>query len=195
MTEAIALEPARTALLVLDYQAGIVGMLADAEPLLARAAKALEAARAARLKILHVGVEFRPSYPEVAPRNVLLSQRIAQSERFLSSSPETAKLPAVAPRKNEIVLSKRRISAFTGTELELILRSLEIDTLIVFGVVTSSTVLSTVRHAFDADYRLLVVGDCCADPDPALHAVLIEKVLARQARITSAEELAASATG
>jgi nicotinamidase-related amidase len=51
----------------------------------------------------------------------------------------------------------RRLTAFAGTDLETILRAREIDTLILFGVATSGVVLSTVRHAADADYQIIVV--------------------------------------
>jgi nicotinamidase-related amidase len=48
-------------------------------------------------------------------------------------------------------------------------------------------VLSTIRHAADADYRLIVVADCCADPDPEVHRVHVEKLFARPATVTTAE--------
>ena len=47
--------------------------------------------------------------------------------------------------------------------------------------------LSTVRHAADADYKLIVVGDCCGDRDPEVHRVLVEKVFVRQTTVTTAE--------
>lgn len=64
-----------------------------------------------------------------------------------------------------------------------------IDTLVLAGIATSGVVLSTVRHAADADYRLVVVSDCCADRDPEVHRVLLEKVLARQTTVTTAAEV------
>jgi nicotinamidase-related amidase len=47
--------------------------------------------------------------------------------------------------------------------------------------------LSTVRHAADADYQIVVVGDCCGDRDPEVHPVLTEKLLVWQATVTTAE--------
>ena len=77
---------------------------------------------------------------------------------------------------------KHRISPFIGTDLETPkLRANGVDTLVLAGVHTSGVVLSTVRHAGDLDYRLVVVRDCCADPDAQLHAILLESVIARQA--------------
>jgi nicotinamidase-related amidase len=96
---------------------------------------------------------------------------------------------AVAARPGDVVVTKHRVSAFAGTDLEIVLRANGIETLILTGIATSGVVLSTIRHAADADYRLIVVADCCADPDPEVHRVLIEKVFARPATVTMAEAI------
>ena len=49
--------------------------------------------------------------------------------------------------------------------------------------------LSTTRHAADADYRVTIVRDCCGDPDDEVHRVLMDKILARQAQVVSAADL------
>lgn len=72
----------------------------------------------------------------------------------------------------------------------MILRASHIDTLVLAGVATSGIVLSTVRHAADNDYRLVVAKDCCADRDEEVHRVLMEKVFTRQATVARAEEIA-----
>ena len=82
------------------------------------------------------------------------------------------------------------MSAFAGTDLDLVLRANGIETLILTGIITSGVVLSTLSHAADADYTLLVVRDCCSDGDAEAHRVLLEKVFPRQATITTAAELA-----
>jgi nicotinamidase-related amidase len=81
---------------------------------------------------------------------------------------------------------KHRVSPFVGTDLETLLRANGIDTLVLAGVHTSDVVLSTVRHAGDLDYRLVVVRDCCADPDREVHDMLLSRVFPRQATVTSA---------
>ncbi len=74
----------------------------------------------------------------------------------------------------------------------MILRANDIETIVMFGIATSGVVLSTLRHAADADYRLIVLKDCCSDRDAEVHRVLTEKVFPRQATvITAAEFLAA----
>jgi nicotinamidase-related amidase len=83
------------------------------------------------------------------------------------------------------------VSAFAGTDLAMVLRAKAIDTLVLAGISTSGVILSTVRHGADADYRLVVVKDCCADADDEVHRVLTEKVLVRQATVLSASEVTA----
>jgi nicotinamidase-related amidase len=67
-----------------------------------------------------------------------------------------------------------------------------VEHLILTGIATSGVVLSTVRQAADADYRLTVVGDCCLDSDAEVHSVLIGKVFPRQATVTTAEAMIAA---
>ena len=69
----------------------------------------------------------------------------------------------------------RRVNAFAVTDLKMIVRANEIDTLILMGVATSGVVLSTLLHASDQDYRLLVVKDCCTDLEAGVHHCLVEK--------------------
>jgi nicotinamidase-related amidase len=89
-----------------------------------------------------------------------------------------------------VVVTKRRVSAFTGSDLEVVLRSQEIGKLVLAGISTSGVVLSTLREAADKDYELVVLSDCCADGDPEVHRVLLEKVFPRQAEVLDAESWA-----
>jgi nicotinamidase-related amidase len=136
---------------------------------------------------MYVVVGFRPGYPEVNPRNPSFGP-VVQSGRFVTETPGSDVHPALKPEATDVVIVKHRVGAFAATDLDLILRSKSIDTLILLGISTSGVILSTVRHASDADYRLLVVSDGCADRDAEVHGVLMGKVLARQATVlTSAE--------
>ena len=86
---------------------------------------------------------------------------------------------------------KRRTGAFATTDLEAILRAKEIDTLVLAGIATGGSVLSTVRAAADLDYTVVVLADCCADADEEVHRVLCEKVLPRQATVATAADFQA----
>ncbi|MGA9718296.1 MAG: isochorismatase family protein, partial [Acidobacteriaceae bacterium] len=62
-----------------------------------------------------------------------------------------------------------------------------IDTLVLFGIATSGVVLSTLIEASDADYRLAVIGDCCADLDSAVHDCLIQRFFPKRGSVFSSE--------
>ena len=95
--------------------------------------------------------------------------------------------PDIAPQPGDIMVTKRRISAFTGSDLEVILRAKRIEHLILTGISTSGVVLSTLREAADKDYRLTVLSDCCADPDEEIQQVLINKIFPRQADVITVQ--------
>jgi nicotinamidase-related amidase len=185
-----ALDPAKTALLVMDLQADIVARFADGSAaLLERTATLIAAARAAHVPVIYVVVGFRPGYPEVSPRNQSFSA-IAGTGRFTTSPPGADIVPAVRPQPEDVIIVKHRVGAFSGTDLDMILRAKGVETLVLTGLATSGVVLSTVRHGADADYRLVVVKDCCGDGDDEVHRVLTEKVFVRQASVVAASELA-----
>jgi nicotinamidase-related amidase len=191
MAEQLSIDRSRSAVLIMDYQAAVVaGFATDQEALVKRAAEVLTQARRAGLKVVYVVVNFRPGYPEVSPRNANFNA-VRQSGRFIAEA-GTEVHPGVAPQPGDITVVKHRVGGFPGTDLDMILRSNDIETLVMFGIATSGVVLSTLRHAADADYRLVVLKDCCSDRDPEVHRVLVDKVFPRQATvITAAEFLAA----
>jgi nicotinamidase-related amidase len=173
MADNLSVDRRTSALLVMDFQTLIVdNYAADAEALLDRTAKLIAVARTGGMRVIYVVVGFRSGYPEVSDRNATFN-RLKASGAFATGA-ENAKIhPAVAPLASEIVVTKHRVSAFAGTDLDLMLRANGIETLILTGIITSGVVLSTLSHAADADYRLLVVGDCCSDGDEEVHRVLL----------------------
>lgn len=180
-----------SALLVMDVQEAIVERFGDDPGLLERIARAVVAARAAGMPVVYVRVDFRPGFPEVSARNKSFSQ-ISQSGLFGEGM---GVHPAVAPQPGDVEVTKRRVSAFAGSDLEIVLRSLEATTLVLTGIATSGVVLSTLREAADRDYRLIVLADCCADADPEVHRVLLEKVFPRQADVLDVETWERSLSG
>jgi nicotinamidase-related amidase len=179
-----------TALLIMDYQNQIVADYAGDDPeLTGRATCVLEAARDAGIPVIHVVVRFRPGHAEVADRGIF--KTIKATGAMIEGSEGAEIHPDVAPRDDDIVVTKKRIGAFTGSDLDVVLRSLGSRHLILLGIATSGVVLSTVRAAADLDFELTVVADCCADLDDEVHRVLTEKVFARTATITTAQELIA----
>lgn len=172
----------KMALLVMDVQESIVSRFAQASNLLTPIKAAIAAARAASIPVIYVKIDFRPGYPEVSPRNKSFSA-IRQGQSALSNAIMTEIHPEIAPQSGDVVVSKRRVSAFSGSDLEVVLRAQGITHLVLCGIATSGVVLSTLREAADKDYQLTVLADCCADADEEVHRVLLTKVFPRQADV------------
>jgi nicotinamidase-related amidase len=178
-------------LLVMDVQRGIVERFPAGDGYLERLATAIAAARTGGLPVVYVKLGFRPGHPEVSPRNLTFSQAAAAG-RFADGDADAEIHPAVAPAPGDPVVTKRRVSAFTGSDLEVLLRGLGADTLVLTGIATSGVVLSTLRQAADLDYRLVVLSDGCLDADAEVHRVLTEKVFPRQAAVVTVADWAVS---
>jgi nicotinamidase-related amidase len=180
--------PSKAALLLMDFQNAIVGMVGEqGVPLLERAAKARVAAKSAGMVVMHVRVAFGDAdYASISPRNKGFSALAGR--RFLTDgSPEAEIYTALAPAADEEVFTKKRVGALSTTNMGERLQARGIDTLVLSGIATSGVVLSTLRDAADRDYRLLVISDCCADMDAEVHRVLTEKVFTRQADVMDLE--------
>jgi len=176
-----------TALLVMDVQNGIVGMLPDHEAYIPRVKGAIQSAREQGIPVIYVVVGFRKGYPELDPNSRTLSNLKARGVSLDSQEAYTVH-GAIAPMHGEVIVTKKRVSAFTGSDLEVVLRANDIRHIVLTGVSTSGVVLSTLREAADKDFRITVLADCCADRDEEVHRVLTTKVFRTQAEVMDAEE-------
>jgi len=176
-----------SALLVMDMQVGILGNFPGAEPLTARVAKAIAHAREKKIPVIYVVVGFRPGAPEVSLNNKSFG---AGKERFakMDMTQFMTVHPDLAPQEGEVVVTKRRVSAFTGSDLEVILRAYGTQHLIFTGIATSGVVLSTLTEATDKDFRITVIEDCCADGDEEVHRVLTQKIFSKRGDVVTLEE-------
>ncbi|KAF8139547.1 isochorismatase family protein [Mycena galopus ATCC 62051] len=181
----------KTALVLLDLQVGILTMgglePAKVSAYLARAAAAARAARAAQHPVIYVTVHFRPGHPEISPNNANFA-RAKGAGGFVTGDASVAVHPDVAPQEGDISVAKRRVSAFGGSDFDVVLRGLGVDTLVLGGLSTSGAVLSTLRQAADLDFKLTVLEDLCMDTDEEVHRVLVQKVFTRQATVISSEQ-------
>jgi len=168
----------KQALLVMDVQPGVLSRVANPDEYLGKVKQAVEAAHRHHVQVIYVIVGFRPGFPEVSARNKSFG---AIKESALAGMIEPR--PVIDPVEGDLVVVKRRVSAFTGSDLEVVLRGREIRHLVLAGIATSGVVLSTTREAADKDFRLTILSDLCADADPQVHAVLIEKLFPRQAAV------------
>lgn len=186
----------RSALLIIDMQRdflepdGFGAALGNDVSLLARAVEPcraiLHGARAAGVPVLHTREGHRPDLSD-APRAKV--ERGPPEKRIGAVGPMGrilirgeaghAIIPALLPLPSELVIDKPGKGAFYQTDLELMLRTLDIETLIVAGVTTEVCVHSTVREANDRGFRCLVLGDACASYNPAFHEVALRMIAAQ----------------
>lgn len=184
-------DPAHTALLVMDYQPGIISRLDDPETLIAKAQQAISLARERGAHVGYVRVAFADSDLEDMPETSRMGALAkATGDALHADSPATQIHPDVAPEEGDIVVRKVRVGAFSTTDLADQLADRGVRNLILAGVSTSGVVLSTVRDAHDRDYRVFVLADATADTQPGLHEFLTERIFPRQAHVITTAEMA-----
>jgi nicotinamidase-related amidase len=179
------LDPKKTALLTLDCQKGIFGFVPGSEAIIPNASKAVEFARRKQFHIIHVGLGFSEGHPEV-PKIDTPFQRMKQNNLFVKGT-SSAEVHDSLARPGDPVVYKQRVAAFSENHLHLLLRSLGIENLVFFGISTSGITLSTLRRAFDLDFRCVVLKDACFDADQEVHRVLTEKIFPKQATVLTVD--------
>ncbi|MFH8370638.1 cysteine hydrolase family protein [Streptomyces sp. NPDC018031] len=173
-----------SALLVMDVQQAIVDIVDDGSGYLPRLRGAIDGARAAGIPVIYVVIALRPDFPEVGTRNRALND-IARAGLYVEGAPGTEIHPDVAPQPGDVVVTKRRASAFSGSDLDVVLRARGIDSLVLTGIATSAVVLSTLCQANDLDFGLTVLADACLDTDPEVHRVLVERLFPQWADVVT----------
>jgi len=178
----------KTALLVMDVQNGIVSNLGEnKEEALTIYQKVIMAARQHAIPVIFIRVGFSEGYPEISPKNKRFSSVLKYGGMTVLDE-STQIHESVKPEVREAVVTKYRISAFAGSNLEIILRSQQIDTLVLSGISTSGVVLSTLREAADKDFQLKVLADACFDTNKEVHEVLMDKVFPSQADVLNVQD-------
>lgn len=175
-----------SALLVMDVQRDIVDLVDDGSGYLPRLRRAIDGAREADIPVIYVVIGLRPGQPDVSTRNKVLTSAVREG-LFTEGSPGTEIHPDVTPRHGEIVVTKRRGSAFSGSDLDLVLRARGIDSLVLTGIATSGVVLHTLCQANDLDFGLTVLADACLDTDPEVHRILTGKLFPQWAQVVTVE--------
>ena len=177
-----------TALLILDFQVGI-GDQPYAKSAAQRAAAALKAGRTAGLPVVFSKLKFRAGYRDIADSNKAFAL-IKMKNLF---PPDASKLISILqPEHDEIVVDNDRFCAFSGNDLNQVLRSGGVKHLVMAGVATSGVSLSTFTLAADEDYSITILSDACADPKASLHEELMTNLFPRSATVLTVDQWIAS---
>jgi nicotinamidase-related amidase len=185
------IDPAGTALLVMDFQVGLVDRVADAGALLERVNTAVADVRAHGGHVAWVRVAFDTADFDAIPPSSVMARMAGPDRRaeLHADAPGTQIHAGLSPQPQDITVRKTRVGAFTTTDLDGQLRDRAITTLVLAGISTSGVVLSTVREAMDRDYRIVVLEDATADPDPDTHAFLTTAIFPRHAAVIDVDDL------
>lgn len=146
--------------------------------MLANSKAALQAARAKGVKIIYSPISFSEDYREIRKPTYGVLQNVIAVQAFLQKSWGAKIVKDVKPLPNEIILEgKRGLDAFYSTNLDFILRQLDIRSVAICGFLTNCCVESTVRTAYEKGYDVSTLNDCCATLSMEEHNMALEKDL------------------
>ncbi|HET7320870.1 MAG TPA: hydrolase [Longimicrobiaceae bacterium] len=185
--ETLELDPARTALVLIDLQKGVVGMPVvphTAEEVVDRSRRLAERFRAVGATVVLVRVSFAPGGADAlkAPTDAgpMSGERPADWDEIV---------PQLGPEPGDVVVTKRNWGAFYGTDLELQLRRRGVETIVLGGIATNFGVESTARDAAERAYSLVLVEDAMGARSAEAHRFAVENIFPRLGRVRSAEQV------
>ena len=189
MTSPLELTAAKTALVVIDLQAGILARpLAPhtSADVLERSAKMCERFRAAGAQVVLVRVSF------AADGSDALSQPCDEPTPRVRPPGWDVLSPALGAGEGDIHITKHQWGAFYGTELDLQLRRRGITTLVMCGISTNFGVESTARDGWERGYSIVFAEDAMTSFDAAAHAFAVQTIFVRLGRVRSTHEVLAA---
>jgi ureidoacrylate peracid hydrolase len=195
------ISPKRTAVLVIDMQVdfaspdGVLGAFIDmgvVKPALAAAEKLVADARAAGVPVVFVGLSTTAE-TDSAAWNERMRRRGGDPDvdaALCRAGQVGSEFYGPQPAPGELVVHKTRYSGFVGTDLDMQLTKLGVDTLVVAGLTTECCVDSTVRDAFDLDYHVFVAADACAAYEADIHDASLKVMELNSAILTDTAAIA-----
>jgi ureidoacrylate peracid hydrolase len=181
-TFAQKVSPHNAAVLVVDVQndycapgGGLAKLGVDMsaiEACVPRVAALVEGAREVGVPVIHIRTHHEAATESPAWRE-LRQRRSPNKPRWCEPGTWGADFYHVAPQSGEVVITKHRYSGFIETDLDLILRSQGIASLIMAGVASNNCVECTARDGFMKDYYIVFVDDCTAATNKAIHAATL----------------------
>ena len=167
------MNPAATALVLVEFQndfttdggslhAAVADVMASTG-MLDNAARAAEATRAAHATVIHSPISFQPGYYEITQHPYGILAGVVDSTSFVKGTWGVEIADSMKPQDGDIVLEgKRGLDAFASTNLDFILRSKGIKTVVLAGFLTNCCVESTMRSAYERGYEVITLTDCVA---------------------------------
>jgi nicotinamidase-related amidase len=133
----------------------------------------LDAGRSAGATTVYTRVVFKPGHPDLVVNCPLLGV-VAQTGAVEDGTPGAEIVPELTPKAGEHVVDHQRLTGFHGTELDVLLRSRGITTVVLAGVATNVSVEGTAREAVNLGYRTVIASDACSAATDAAHQATLE---------------------
>lgn len=169
----MSIDPSKTAVVLIEYQNdfvseggalhGAVEAVMDKTDMLANTKKMVQAARAAGATIMHAPITFAAGYNEISEHPYGILKGVVDGAAFIKGGWGGAIADEMAPQEGDIVIEgKRGLDTFASTNLDFILRSKGIETLVLGGFLTNCCVESTMRSGYENGYKVITLSDCVA---------------------------------
>ena len=152
------------------------------------AARLLAAARKSGIPVVSVRIAFRPDHADVI-QNCKIFRDVVANKAMVDGSWGAEFHEGLGPLAGEFVVKHSRVNAFYGSQLEEVLRVLKAERLIMAGIATNSVVETSVRHAADMGYEVIVAADACSSGRADLHEASLENMRYVAEVVTVAEIL------
>jgi nicotinamidase-related amidase len=176
----MSLDPATTAVVLIEYQNeftsdggalhGAVAEVMDKTNMLANTKAVADAARAAGATIMHAPITFAAGYNELSKHPYGILKGVVDGSAFVKGSWGAAIVDSLAPQDGDILIEgKRGLDTFASTNLDFILRSKGITTIVLGGFLTNCCVESTMRSGYENGYQVITLTDCTAATSVAEH--------------------------
>ncbi len=184
MSEQNRMDPASTALLLVEYQNdfateggnlhGSVAEVMATNGMLQKSARIAQAARDCGVTVIHAPLGFEPGHEEIAGASYGILKGVVDTNSFAVDSWGVQIIDSMKPDPADVILTdKRSLDAFNTTNLEFVLNSRQIKTLAIAGFLTNCCIESTMRTAYERGYEVLPVVDCMAATSQEEHDMAI----------------------
>jgi ureidoacrylate peracid hydrolase len=174
------IDPKTTAVVLIEYQNdftseggalhGAVSEVMGKTGMLGHTKEVADAARAAGATVMHAPITFASGYNEITAHPYGILKGVVDGNAFVKGSWGAAIVDDLAPHESDIVIEgKRGLDTFASTNLDFILRSKGVTTLVLGGFLTNCCVESTMRSGYENGYRVITLSDCLAATSPEEH--------------------------
>jgi gluconolactonase len=203
--EVLQLDPARTALIIQDLQNDVIiegGAFADsgapahatAQNVVGNVAQLAAACRQAGAPVIHVYYVVEPGAVGLR-QNAPLFQGVRGANALVRGSWGAAPAAGLEPADGDHIVEKMRMNAFFETRLDILLRGLEVDTIVVSGAWTNMSIEHTARHGADAGYAVVVPSDGTSTVNDEWQHAALSYALTNVARVATCTEISEALGG